>query len=278
VKVLVDGIMTSLDSEGAAAPSAKTMEGESGPGWTTQTGRRRSALTPGLLLRRFVQIGFGLVLLWVGAVFWLGLLYWAVPPVSTLMLGRWLTLQTVERDYVDLEQISPHLQFAVMTSEDGRFCEHGGVDWDMLREVVEAADEDGPSRGASTIPMQTAKNLFLWPSRSYVRKGLELPVALYLDLIWPKRRMMENYLNVAEWGEGVFGAEAAAQHYFRKPAKNLTRREAALLATALPNPLVRNPARPTRRHQALAARLMGRMEGAAPYSGCLKNEVVGRRD
>lgn len=263
--------MTSLDSEGAATPPAKTMEGDSGPGWTIQAGRKRPALTPGRLLRRFVQIGFGLILLWVGAVFWLGLLYWAVPPVSTLMLGRWLTLQPVERDYVGLDEISPNLQLAVMTSEDGRFCEHGGVDWDMLRAVVEAADEDGPSRGASTIPMQAAKNLFLWPSRSYVRKGLELPVALYLDVIWTKRRMMENYLNIAEWGEGVFGAEAAAQRYFRKPARSLTRREAALLATALPNPLVRNPARPTRRHQALAARLMGRMEGAAPYSGCLKS-------
>ena len=281
MKVLVDGDMTSLDSEGAAAPSGKTTEERSGPEWTLQTARKRRPLTPGRLLRRFVQVGFGLVLLWVGAVFWLGLSYWAAPPVSTLMLGRWLTLQPVARDYVGLDEISPELQLAVMTSEDGRFCEHNGVDWDMLRAVVEAADEDGPSRGASTIPMQTAKNLFLWPSRSYVRKGLELPVALYLDLIWSKRRMMENYLNIAEWGEGVFGAEAAAQRYFGKPAKNLSRREAALLATALPNPLVRNPARPSSRHRALASRLMVRMSRAAPYSGCLKdqapkNEVSGR--
>jgi monofunctional biosynthetic peptidoglycan transglycosylase len=157
-----------------------------------------------------------------------------------------------------------------MTSEDSRFCEHRGVDWDALWDVVEAADEDGPARGASTLPMQTAKNLFLWPSRSYIRKGLELPIALYIDLIWSKPRMMENYLNIAEWGEGIFGAEAAARHYFRKSAKNLTRREAALLATALPNPLVRNPARPSARHRALAARLMGRMERAAPYTECLK--------
>jgi monofunctional biosynthetic peptidoglycan transglycosylase len=96
-------------------------------------------------------------------------------------------------------------------------------------------------------------------------------VALYLDLIWSKRRMMENYLNIAEWGEGVFGAEAAAQRYFRKSARNLTRREAALLATALPNPLVRNPGRPTARHRALAERLLARMEVAAPFSDCLKN-------
>jgi monofunctional biosynthetic peptidoglycan transglycosylase len=198
-------------------------------------------------------------------------LYETAPPVSTLMLGRWLSLQSVSRDYSSLDNVSPHLPLAVLTAEDSRFCQHGGVDWDALREVMEAADEDGPSRGASTIPMQTAKNLFLWPGRSYLRKGLELPVALYLDLIWSKRRMMEVYLNVAEWGDGVFGAEAAAQKYFRKSARNLTRREAALLATALPNPLVRNPGRPTARHRALAERLMGRMEGAVPFSECLKN-------
>ncbi|MCB8823115.1 monofunctional biosynthetic peptidoglycan transglycosylase [Microvirga rosea] len=230
--------------------------------------KRRSAVSR--WLRRFVGLGLGLLLLWAAAVFWLGLLYWGVPPVSTLMVGRWLTLQPVERRFISLDEISPQLPLAVMTSEDGRFCDHNGVDWDALRDVVEAADEDGPARGASTIPMQTAKNLFLWPGRSYLRKGLELPIALYLDLIWSKRKMMENYLNIVEWGEGVFGAEAAAQRYFGKPAKTLTRREAALLATALPNPLVRNPGRPRPGHRALAARLMGRMEGAAPFSDCLK--------
>jgi monofunctional glycosyltransferase len=261
----------SLDSGGAAAPSEERAGEKSEPKWTSRSGRPRPPLTMTRILRRLVQIGLGLVLLWVGLVFWLGLLYWAAPPVSTLMLGRWIALKPVERNFVGLDQISPFLPLAVMTAEDSRFCEHGGVDWDALRDVVEAADEDGPSRGASTIPMQTAKNLFLWPSRSYLRKGLELPVALYLDLIWPKRRMMENYLNVAEWGDGIFGAEAAAQRHFRKSARNLTRREAALLATALPNPLVRNPGRPTARHRALAERLMGRMENAAPPGDCLKN-------
>jgi len=227
-------------------------------------------MTAARFFRRLAQAGLCLILLWVGAVIWLGLLYWVAPPVSTLMLGRWLTLQGVERTYVSLDEISPHLPLAVMTSEDSRFCQHGGVDWTAIRQVVEDADEDGPSRGASTIPMQVAKNLFLWPSRSYIRKGLEIPIALYLDLIWSKRRMMEIYLNVAEWGDGVFGAEAAAQKYFRKPARNLTRREAALLARALPNPLRRNPARPTKRLGALAGQLQARMTAAAPYSACLK--------
>ncbi|NIX75105.1 monofunctional biosynthetic peptidoglycan transglycosylase [Microvirga sp. c23x22] len=244
--------------------------GQSQPEGSLRPGRPKRPSASFHVLRRLVRIGLGLILLWASAVFWLGLLYQAAPPVSTLMLGRWLSLQPVSREYVGLETISSNLPLAVLTAEDSRFCQHGGVDWDALREVMEAADEDGPSRGASTIPMQTAKNLFLWPGRSYIRKGLELPVALYLDLIWSKRRMMEVYLNVAEWGDGVFGAEAAAQKYFRKSASSLSRREAALLATALPNPLVRNPGRPTARHRALAERLMGRMEGAAPFSECLK--------
>jgi monofunctional glycosyltransferase len=260
----------SPDSEGAAAPAGENGGGRTGRKWTLRWERSREPMTPARFLRRFVQFGLGLIVLWVGAVLWLGLLYWVVPPVSTLMLGRWLTLQSMERDYVSLDEISPYLTLAVVTSEDSRFCEHGGVDWNALQEVIEEADEDGPSRGASTIPMQVAKNLFLTPSRSYIRKGLEIPVALYLDLIWSKRKMMEVYLNVAEWGEGVFGAEAAARKYFRKSAKDLTRREAALLARALPNPLRRNPGRPTARLNTLAGQLQARMAGAAPYSECLR--------
>jgi monofunctional glycosyltransferase len=269
-KELVDGIMISLNSGNATERSEESDVVDLQPRSEMPPARRDKPMTVSRFLRRIVQIGLSLVLLWVAVVFWLGLSYSAVPPVSTLMLGRWITLQPVERHYVGLDQISPSLPLAVMTAEDSRFCQHRGVDWDALRNVIDAADEDGPSRGASTIPMQVAKNLFLWPSRSYVRKGLELPIALYLDLIWSKPRMMEIYLNVAEWGDGVFGAEAAAQKYFRKPARNLTRGEAALLARALPNPLVRNPARPSARHRSLAMRLQARMEMAAPYGSCLK--------
>ena len=235
-----------------------------------RSGRPREPMTVARFFRRLIQIGLGLILLWVGAVFWLGLLYWAVPPVSTLMLGRWLALQPVERDFVRLDEISPNLPLAVMTAEDSRFCEHNGVDWDALRDVVEAADDDGPARGASTIPMQVAKNLFLWPSRSYVRKGLELPLALLIDAIWTKRRAMENYLNVAEWGEGVFGAEAAARRHFGKSARDLSRREAALLATALPSPLRRHPGKPSRGHRSLAGKIEARMSASGPIDACLR--------
>jgi monofunctional glycosyltransferase len=200
----------------------------------------------------------------------LSLLYAVVTPVSTLMLGRWLTGRAVERTSAPLDAISPHLPLAVIASEDSRFCDHGGVDWDAIRTVVEEADEDGPARGASTIPMQTAKNLFLWPSRSYVRKGLELPLALLIDAIWTKRRAMENYLNVAEWGEGVFGAEAAARRHFGKSARDLSRREAALLATALPSPLRRHPGKPSRGHRSLAGKIEARMSASGPIDACLR--------
>ena len=212
----------------------------------------------------------GLVGAWVGVVLLLTLLYTVVPPVSTLMVGRWLTLQGVERTAVTLDEISPSLPRAVISSEDGRYCQHGGVDWDALRQVIEEADEDGPSRGASTIPMQLAKNLFLWPGRSYLRKGMEIPLALLIDLAWSKRRLLENYLNIVELGEGVFGAEAAARRYFGKRARDLSPSEAALLAAALPNPTLRNPGRPSARHRGLAGRLQRRMEFAAAATGCLR--------
>ena len=198
----------------------------------------------------------------------LALVYSVVTPPSTLMLGRWATLRPVARDAVPLAAISPLLVQAVVASEDQRFCLHDGVDWGALREVVD--DEDGPSRGASTITMQTAKNVFLWPGRSYVRKALEIPLALLVDRVWGKRRTMEVYLDIAEWGEGVFGAQAAARHWFRKDARDLTRPEAALLAAALPNPRARDPGRPSRALRAVALRIEARMPGVAGLTGCLR--------
>lgn len=244
-------------------PRVKAVSQEAGAG-RLRGGSRRGSV--GAWLGRVVRLLLLLPLLWAGLVIGLGLLYGTAAPVSTLMLGRWLTFRPVAHGAVRLDAVARDLPLAVLTSEDQRFCLHDGVDWGALREVME--DEDA-SRGASTIPMQVAKNLFLWPGRSYLRKGLELPVALYLDLIWSKRRMMEVYLSVAEWGDGVFGAEAAARRHFGKSARDLTRREAALLAAALPNPILRDTARPTRRHLAAAARIAGRMPGAAPFAACL---------
>lgn len=190
----------------------------------------------------------------------------AITPVSTLMIGRWATLQPVNRTVVPLEAMSPHLPRMVIASEDARFCRHAGVDFDELFKVIEA----GAPRGASTIPMQTAKNVFLWPERSYVRKAIEIPLALWIDLVWGKRRVLEVYLNVAELGEGIFGVEAAARAHFGKSAAELTRREAALLATALPNPKARDPGRPGSGHRRLAENLMGRENGSGDIFGCLE--------
>ncbi|MEO9167790.1 MAG: monofunctional biosynthetic peptidoglycan transglycosylase, partial [Aestuariivirga sp.] len=161
------------------------------------------------------------------------LAYIVVPvPITNLMLFRLLGGQGLHKDWMPLQAISPNLARAVITSEDERFCSHHGIDWVEFHDAM--GGEDGPSRGASTISMQVAKNLYLWEGRSYIRKGLEMPLAVYMDAVLRKRRMMEIYLNVVEWAPGVYGAEAAAQHHFGKPAAKLTTREAALLAASLP--------------------------------------------
>ena len=153
------------------------------------------------------------------------------------MLWRWATGERVERSWAPLAAIAPALPRAVMAAEDARFCIHHGIDFGELRAAIEDADDLSEMRGGSTIAQQTAKNLFLWPGRSVVRKALEFPLALWLDLVLGKRRVMEIYLNIAEWGpNGEFGAEAAARHAFGKSARDLTAREAALLAAILPNP------------------------------------------
>lgn len=199
----------------------------------------------------------------------LTLIYSIVPPVSTLMLGRYAQLLWVDRQWVPLEEISPHLIRSVVTSEDSKFCEIGGVDWDALGKQIEVLQEGERPRGASTLTMQTAKNLFLWNDRSFVRKGLEIPLAVMLDAMLTKHRVLEIYLNIAEWGEGIFGAEAAAQAWFGKSAKDLSRVEAARLATSLPNPFLRNPAKPSRGHRKLAATNLSRVKVAGSIFDCV---------
>jgi monofunctional biosynthetic peptidoglycan transglycosylase len=193
------------------------------------------------VLRLFIRVVLVIVLLPVILV----PLYAVVPPVSTLMLWRWVTFQRVERVWTPLADVSPAVVSHVIAGEDGRFCTHRGVDWQELQSVIDDYGENGDARGASTIPMQVAKNLFLWPGRHVIRKALEVPLAYYMSVVWSKRRMMEVYLNIAEWGpDGEFGIEAAARRAFNKNASELTSPEAALLAGALPNPLVREPRRP----------------------------------
>jgi len=190
------------------------------------------------------------------------------PPASTLMLWTWATGGSVDRRWVPLEEISPNLVRAVIMSEDGRFCEHDGIDWREVQNALDAA-EDGRPRGASTLTMQLVKNLFLWTSRSYLRKGLEVPLALYADAVLSKRRIAELYLNVVEWGPGIFGAEAGARRYFNRPAARLERNQAALMAAALPNPVARNPAKPGNGHARIARVIARRAAKSGGYLTCI---------
>ena len=191
------------------------------------------------------------------------------PPITPVMLVEKLKGNTLRRDWVPLEDMSRQLPLAVIASEDGRFCLHWGVDWGAVREAIKEGDGFADFRGASTIPMQMAKNLYLWNGRSYVRKALEVPLAYLMSFVWPKERMMEVYLNVAQFGPGTFGAEAASRRYFGKSVSQLSRREAVLLAAALPNPGFRNPARPSARMLRIATTIERRMPIIAGRSGCV---------
>ena len=185
-------------------------------------------------------------------------------PVSTLMLARWATGRNVERNWVDLAEMSPALPATVIGSEDSRFCKHNGVDWDSLQEAIEDAQDGEVAGGGSTITQQTVKNLFLWPGRSVVRKALELPLALWIDLVLPKQRILEIYLNIAELGpSGQFGAEAGSIYAFGHSAATLSPREAALLAAILPNPIRRSARNPGPGVRRLAVTYMARANAAA---------------
>lgn len=194
----------------------------------------------------------------------------AVHPLSTLMLKDLVTLTPYDRRWVPLEAVSPSLVNAVLMSEDGQFCNHRGIDWGEMKGVLDEALSGEPTRGASTITMQSVKNLFLWQGRSVVRKALEAPLALYYDAVLSKRRIMEIYLNIVEWGPGIYGIEAAARHHFRRAASDLTPRQAALLAVALPNPIMRNPAAPGPGLRALASVIGRRASHAGGYNACLQ--------
>jgi monofunctional glycosyltransferase len=225
--------------------------------------RRRSLFA--ILARGAGWAGIALLIVFAGLVG----LYSVVTPVSTLMVARTIEGKNYERDAVRLRSIAPAAIAAVIASEDASFCFNDGVDWGALHEVLNKAGDHGASRGASTITMQAAKNLFLWPGRSVVRKGIEIGMALVLGKAWSKARTLEIYLNIAEWGDGLYGIETAAHRYFHKSASDLDEREAALLAIALPNPILRNPARPTALHRRLAAGVEAKVRNSSGLLICL---------
>lgn len=219
-------------------------------------------------MRKFIRFVFVLLVLLLAAPYVLTLVYAGGHPVSTLMLWRRMTGAPVTREWIDFKNIAPVLPRTVIASEDARFCSHHGVDWDAVRDVLADAEDGDVGRGGSTITQQVAKNLFLWSGRSYVRKGLEFPLALWIDLVLSKQRVLELYLNIAEWGpNGQFGVNAGANYAFGRSAENLSPREAALLAAMLPNPHVRSARKPGPGMRRLAGTYMARAR-AVDMEGC----------
>lgn len=175
--------------------------------------------------------------LFVAHLLYIVVLKWMFPPLTLTQAGSLLSGEGLKRDYVTSAAISPNLKLAVMASEDQVFPDHGGFDWKNIKKAMnENKRKPNRIRGASTISQQVAKNVFLWQGRDWLRKGLEVYFTKMIEWIWGKQRILEVYLNVIETGPGIFGAEAAAQAYFQKPAARLSRREAALIAACLPNP------------------------------------------
>ncbi len=189
------------------------------------------------------------------------------PPVTVFMLERaaadW---NGIHKKWVDLDQISPHLARAVLAAEDARFCSHHGIDW---IEVQNAFEDSRSRRGASTITMQVARGLFFLEWRSWVRKAFEAPLALYTDFILPKRRILEIYLNIVEWGPGVYGTAEVSERSFGVPPSKLSKSQAALLAAALPAPLQRDAAKPSRGMSRIARRIAGRAARLGPAADCV---------
>jgi monofunctional biosynthetic peptidoglycan transglycosylase len=169
--------------------------------------------------------------------FYILLLKWVNPPITITQLVSWVSGHGLKRDYVKRSNISPQARLAVIASEDQLYPDHHGFDWRSIKKAMAYNKrKPGRIRGGSTISQQVAKNVFLWQGRSWIRKGLETYFTFMIELVWGKKRIMDVYLNVIEMGDGIFGIEAASRSYFNKPAKNLTKREAAMIAACLPNP------------------------------------------
>ncbi len=198
------------------------------------------------------------------------LLRWVPPPTSSIMVQRTLVGETVHYRWVPLEAIAPVAALAVVAAEDQKFPHHWGFDVDAIGDALDSSEEGRRLRGASTISQQVVKNLFLWEGRSWFRKGLEAGITVLIELIWPKQRILEVYLNIAEFGHGTWGVQAASRRYFHKDAARLTRAEAARLAAVLPSPRrysVEAPGPYVRRRQAWIERQMVALGGPEYVSG-----------
>jgi monofunctional biosynthetic peptidoglycan transglycosylase len=213
-------------------------------------------------MRRVIAVLLRVAILLLLAMPVLILVYRFVPvPLTPLMVLREMEGEGLEKQWVDYEQLSPNLRRAVIASEDAHFCTHHGFDWNSIDQAWDDYQSGVRLRGASTITQQTAKNLVLWPG-GWVRKIIEVYPTVLLELLWPKRRILETYLNVIEWGPGIYGGEAASRAYFGRSARALTAPEAALMAAVLPNPRRWSPVRPTDYIRSRAATILARMNAA----------------
>jgi monofunctional biosynthetic peptidoglycan transglycosylase len=230
-----------------------------------------------LLWGKYFRRLFTRIILWfLGLSFGLTLLYAFLPvPITPLMVERcWQQMWDSERKvrlehhWVPFDELSGNLQLAVVCSEDQFFLEHEGFDFEAIQKDLKYNETHKHKRGASTISQQTAKNVFLWPNRSWLRKGFEFYFTFLIELVWSKERIMTAYLNSIEFGDGIYGAEAASRHFFNKHAKDLNRQEAALLASVLPNPLIYHVESPTgkvREHQQWILKQMQYWGGRIDY-------------
>jgi monofunctional biosynthetic peptidoglycan transglycosylase len=195
--------------------------------------------TKGLVPRLWRRIKRVLIVLFLLHFVYILVLKWIDPPFTLTQLGSLVSGNGLKRDYVNMDEISPYARLAFLSSEDQAFPDHSGFDWKSIGKAIDHNKKKPTKvRGASTISQQVAKNVFLWQGRSWFRKALETYFTFMIELTWGKRRILEVYMNVAETGKGIFGIEAASQAYFKKPAKKLWRKEAALIAAGLPNPKV----------------------------------------
>ena len=195
--------------------------------------------TKGLVPRLWRRTKRVLIVLFLLHLFYILILKWVNPPITLTQIGSLFSGDGLKRDYIDFEDMSSYAKLAFIAAEDQKFPDHNGFDWKSIGKAMDY-NKRNPNRvrGASTISQQVAKNVFLWQGRSAIRKGLETYYTFMIELVWSKERILEMYLNVSETGKGIFGIEAASQAVFRKPAKKLSRREAALIASCLPNPRV----------------------------------------
>jgi len=224
------------------------------------------------ILRRIWKVLWRSFLWFIGLSFGLVILYRFVPvPITPLMVIR-VVEQSFDsekevrlyKDWVSIDEMSRHAPQAVVAAEDQKFLDHKGFDFEAMEKAWESNKKGNKIRGASTISQQTAKNVFLWPSRSYLRKGLEAYFTFLIELIWPKERIMEVYLNVIEMGDGVYGIEAASQRFYNKKAGDLSKGQAAMIAAVLPNPRRWTPARPTGYIQSRQGWIMRQMSNLSP--------------